>query len=89
MGDRRKIQSRTNSLCENYDYFSGIEITEEDLEKFPFFYFETTAREYEKKGHFKKNLFKILFIIIYFIISNGKKTSIGKTLEIILYSIRR
>lgn len=62
-GDEEKSNQELLAFVENYDYFSGIEITEEDLEN-SFFYFETSAREYERKES-SENPFKILFIIIY------------------------
>ena len=77
-GDEEKSNQELIAFVKNYDYFSGIEITEEDLEN-SFFYFETTAREYERKGILKKSVQNFIYNNLLLSLAMERKLPIGKT----------
>ena len=77
-GDEEKSNQELLAFVENYDYFSGIEITEEDLEN-SFFYFETSAREYERKGKLRKSVQNFIYNNLLLSLAKERKLPIGKT----------
>ncbi len=77
-GDEEKSNQELIAFVQNYDFFSGIEITEEDLEN-SFFYFETSAREYERKGKLKKSVQNFIYNNLLLSLAIERKLPIGKT----------
>ena len=60
IGEEDKSNEELVAFVKNYDYFSGVEITEDEIEN-SFFYFETKAREYERKGKLKKSVQNFIY----------------------------
>ncbi|MBK8397287.1 MAG: PD40 domain-containing protein [Leptospiraceae bacterium] len=78
IGADEKSNEELVAFVKNYDYFSGVEITEDEIEN-SFFYFETRAREYERKGKLKKSIQNFIYNNLLLSLAIERKLPIQKT----------
>ncbi|HMV41083.1 MAG TPA: hypothetical protein PLS71_13745 [Leptospiraceae bacterium] len=78
--DEAKSNQELVDFVKNYDYFSGVEITEEEMER-SFYYFETRAREYERKGELKESIQNFVYNNLLLSLAIEKKLPIQKTYQ--------
>lgn len=76
--DEAKSNQELVDFIKNYDFFSGVEITEEEMER-SFYYFETRAREYERKGELKDSIQNFIYNNLLLSLAIEKKLPIRKT----------
>ena len=77
-GEEDRSNQELVAFVRNYDYFSGVEITEDEIEN-SFFYFETKAREYERKGKLKKSIQNFIYNNLLLSLAIERKLPIQKT----------